>query len=208
MTVLTEGARNYEFLINPATGYRSFESVTFATTAPASAGAVLGRVTAGAVTTAAQSGNTGNATVGTVTRGVNVKPGVYNVEFISATEFLLLDPAGLVVGNGQTGSAFSDGAHLSFTITAGATPMVAGDGFTLTVAAGSGNYVTYNASGTDGSATIVGILCENKPSSYSGPATVILRSAEVKKNKLVYTGTESTVLAALTALGIIARART
>ncbi|OYV50170.1 MAG: hypothetical protein B7X10_01455, partial [Burkholderiales bacterium 21-58-4] len=78
-------------------------------------------------------GNTGNATCGTVTPASGSKLGDYLVEFTAATVFSVFDPAGqLVSAAGATGSAFNHGG-LSFTITAGGTAMAAGDQFTIVV---------------------------------------------------------------------------
>jgi hypothetical protein len=75
-------------------------------------------------------GNTGNGTMGAVTV-TSAAVGAYTVTFTSATAFNVTGPAGSV-GSGTTGTLFNTGG-LSFTITAGATPFVAGDGFTITV---------------------------------------------------------------------------
>lgn len=115
MATVTELARDYEFLIQPANGDRSFEEVTVAAGASnRRAGVVLGRLT-------------------------------------------------------------------------------------------GGNYVPYNAAGSDGSQTIAGILLTSIPSGVTAKRAIVVRDATVKKYKLIYTGTESTVLAGLGALGIIAR---
>lgn len=206
MATLTEGARTAEFLQTLSNGYRSVDVVAVdADDTAIPAGAVLGKITSGAAVAAAQAGNTGDATSSAVTTGVNVQPGVYNVEFISATEFLVTDPDGNVLGNGATGAAFSAGSEIGFTITAGSTPMVVGDGFTITVAAGSGKHVVYAAAATDGSAKVSGILYAGVDADHDGDATVVVRDAEVKHAKLTYTGTEATVVAGLADLGIIAR---
>lgn len=203
MAAKTLGFRTAEFLVSEANGYRSRDEVTVATTPALVAGQVLGKITAGAAGSAvAQSGNTGDATVGTVTKLANVQVGTYVVEFISATEFILIDPDGETVGNGQTGTAFSEGSHLSFTITAGGTPMVAGDGFTIAVAAGSGKYAAYSATAIDGTSKIAGILFEGVAASYDGPATIINADAEVNYAHLTVTGTKSVIVAGLAALGI------
>ncbi|WJN60933.1 hypothetical protein [Pseudomonas sp. SO81] len=75
-------------------------------------------------------GNTGNGTMGAVTVS-SAAVGAYTVTFTSATAFNVTGPAGSV-GSGTTGTLFNTGG-LSFTINAGATPFVAGDGFTITV---------------------------------------------------------------------------
>ncbi len=116
MPTVTELARNYEFLIQPANGDRSFEEVTVVAGASNRlAGVVLGRLTVG------------------------------------------------------------------------------------------GNYVPYNAAGGDGSQTIAGILLTDIASGVTAKRAIVARQATVKKYKLIYTGTEATVLAGLAALGIIAR---
>lgn len=206
MAAQTLAKRTAEFLVSEANGYRSRDDVTVATTPALLAGQVLGRITVGAAGSAvAQSGNTGNATVGTVTKLANVQAGTYVVEFISATEYLLIAPDGTTVGNGFTGTAFSGGAHLSFTITAGGTPMVVGDGFTIAIAAGSGDYAAYAASGIDGTSRVAGILFEGVPASHDGPATIINADAEVNSAHLTVTGTKSVIVAGLADLGIKVR---
>jgi len=206
MATLTEKVRNYEFIIEPASGDRSFEEVTVdATGAELLPGAVLGKVTVGTATAAAQAGNTGNATSSAVTVGTKAKPGVYVVEFTAATTFFVTDPDGVQIGNGVTGTAFSVTDHIDFTITAGGTPMVAGDGFNITVAAGSGKYVAYDAAATNGAAKVAGILLIGLEEDGEEKRAIVARDTTVKSYKLDYTGTEATVLAGLAALGIIAR---
>lgn len=75
-------------------------------------------------------GNTGNGTMGEVTV-TSADIGAYTVAFTSASAFSVTGPGG-AVGAGTTGTLFNTGG-LSFTITAGATPFVSGDGFTITV---------------------------------------------------------------------------
>jgi len=206
MAAVNDTFRTAEFLVSEANGYRSRDQVTVASTPALVAGQVMGKITAGAAgSAAAQGGNTGNATVGTVTKLANVQVGTYAVEFVSATEFILIAPDGDVVGNGQTGTAFSDGTHLSFTITAGGTPMVAGDGFTIAIAAGSGDYAAWSAAAIDGSAVIAGILFEGTAASYDGIATIINADAEVNLEHLTPSDADAAVIAGLALLGIKAR---
>jgi hypothetical protein len=80
----------------------------------------------------------GNTGTGTVSAGPTVTPasainGVYTITFTGATTFSVFDPNGRELLGGQTGVAYSD-AGIGFTITAGGTAFVAGDGFTVTVA--------------------------------------------------------------------------
>ena len=58
--------------------------------------------------------------------------GAYTVTFTSATAFTVKDPSGNPVGAGAVGTAFAN--KIAFTIAAGGTAFVAGDGFTVTVA--------------------------------------------------------------------------
>lgn len=205
MAAVTDTFRTAEFLISEANGYLSRDEVNVISTPALVAGNVLGKITVGSASVAAQGGNTGNATSSAVTVGTKAKPGVYIVEFTAATTFIVIDPDGVQIGAGVTGVAFSVTDHIDFTITAGATPMVAGDGFNITVAAGSGKYAPYAAAATDGTATVAGILFEGAPASYDDVATIINRDAEVALAHLTYTGTEAVVVAGLLALGIKVR---
>lgn len=85
----------------------------------------------GAATAAAMVG-TGDATSGAVTVTDEAEIGAHVALFTAATKFNLQTPSGKVLKQGTTGVAYSAGG-LSFTITAGATPAVAGDSITITV---------------------------------------------------------------------------
>lgn len=117
-------------------------------------GQVLGRQKIGAVASAAKSGgNTGNGTVtldATTPALKGAKVGVYQVRFTGATTFVVLDPDGAQIGyGGATGSTWSN--QLKFSIAAGGTAFVAGDGFDLTVSAGTGKLVPISTTAVDGS---------------------------------------------------------
>lgn len=205
MAAQTLGFRTAEFLVSESNGYQSRDEGTVTATAALPAGAVLGKVAVGAATAAAQAGNTGNATISAVTVGTKAEAGVYVVEFTAATAFIVIAPDGNQVGNGVTGVAFAVTDHIDFTITAGGTPMVAGDGFNVTVAAGSGAYVAYSASATNGAATVAGILFEGVPASTTDNRTIVNSNAEVNYAHLTVTGTKAVIVAGLAALGIKVR---
>lgn len=80
-------------------------------------------------------GNAGNGTIGTVaTNGVAASD--YTVTLTSATAFTVTASGGAVIGSGTVGVEFNAGG-MTFTVAAGATPYIADDTFTITVAAGT-----------------------------------------------------------------------
>jgi hypothetical protein len=82
--------------------------------------------------------------------------------------------------------------------------MVAGDTFTIAVAAGSGSYVAYDDANANGSDVAVGILVADCDASAGNTkAVMIARHAEVYSAKL--TGADAAGLADLAALTILAR---
>ncbi len=129
-------------------------------------GAVLGKVATGAATAAAKSGgNTGNGTLtvdATTPVLAGAKAGVYTVRFISEASdggrFLVEDPDGIVIGSAAVGETFAD--QIKFATADGATDFAEGDGFDITVAAGSGKYVASDYDGTNGSKEAVAVLLE------------------------------------------------
>jgi len=90
--------------------------------------------TAAAVSAPKAGGNTGTGTVsaGPTVNGAVAQNGAYTVVFTGATTFNVFDPNGRELQPGNTGAAYNDGG-IGFTITAGGTAFVAGDGFTMTV---------------------------------------------------------------------------
>lgn len=84
---------------------------------------------------AAELGNVGNGTIGTVAVNGSVA-GAYTVTLTSDTAFSVTGPGATTIGSGTVGVEFVGGG-LTFTITAGATPFAADDAFNVTVAAGT-----------------------------------------------------------------------
>jgi hypothetical protein len=133
-------------------------------------GAILGKITIGAATKAAagagtDGANTGNGTLtmdATTPILAGAKPGVYKVKVIRAAIASpamaaigqLIDPGGDVlavfdiIGSGGTTVA----NQVKFNIKEGSTGFAITDGFTITIAAGSGKYVLVDSSAVDGSA--------------------------------------------------------
>lgn len=113
------------------------EAVTVTFETGMDVGAVVKRtITSGTGAYTADAGNTGNFTVGTVTVTDPAEVGNYRIVFTAATAFNLYSPAGTLVASGATGTAVNGeaGQGVSFTITAGGTPAVAGDSGTIAIA--------------------------------------------------------------------------
>lgn len=101
---------------------------------------LTGQFTAGTAT--AGGSNTGNATVAGEVANDTATAGTYTIEMLTATTFKVIAPNGLSLdATGATGSAYSD--QIGFTMTVGATPMVAGDSFTLAVTRGEGKVTSF-----------------------------------------------------------------
>lgn len=116
-------------------------------------------VTLSGATLTGGAANTGNATVGTLSAGQAVMPGNYTAVCATATTANVFNPQGEDLGLTTFGTQFTD-AQISFKITAGATPCVAGDTFVLAAAKGSGSYLLANASAIDGSEVPAAILAD------------------------------------------------
>lgn len=148
-------------------------AVTVADSQTCARGAAIGKILYGAVTPAADAGNTGDGTVtaaATVLGEVKPIVGAYVLTCTTAVTnggvFKLVDPNGATVATGLTMTAGAGAATvfevagLTFTVTDGATDFAAGDFFTLTLAAGSGQVKKLDKTAVDGSAEIYGILSE------------------------------------------------
>lgn len=205
MTILTSTPRLAEFVLSEASGQRSRENivVTQSGTAVAS-GSLLTQVgDTGAAATAATAGNTGNPTFGTITVGAAAGVGAYKLTFTAATKFDVEDPSGVKIGSGTTGVAFSK-AGMGFTLTAGGTPAVAGDEFTITVAAGNAKYIPYTASAAAGPADA--ILYNWLPAA-TGDVKAVAFVRECEVNRAALTGLDATGEAQLKSRGVIVRGR-
>jgi hypothetical protein len=186
--VLYEHFYDGAFLVREAAGNRSRDPGVMSNSGGSDLlldpGLVVTQVTTGTLTSAAKSGgNTGTGTVGSLSAGLGALAGAYTVTFTAATAFQVFDPAGKELRNGVTGTAYSD--EIGFTITAGGTAFVAGDGFTITVAAGSLNWQPYTSSTP---AQNLAILYNRTvvPAGGSKKVTVITRECEVNQKELVW----------------------
>ncbi len=129
-------------------------------------GTLLGKILFGAATAAAKSGgNTGNGTLTmdpTTPILARAKVGVYLVRCIAAATnggtFRVTDPDGYVLGDVAVGDTFAN--QIKFVIADGSTDFIVGDGFDVTIAAGSGKYKAYDKDNVDGSQYPDSILTE------------------------------------------------
>lgn len=208
--MVTEPTYREEGLLSELPGRQSREAITVLSgqniTVPMT---VLGKVTVGAATSAAFAGNTGNGTMGAVTLAAGAKPGAYKLVVVepgsNVGTFVVEDPDGIIIGRGVVATAFSAGGF-SFTLADGATDFVAGDGFTITVAAGSGKWVKYNQDATNGSQIAAGIAIDAyDATSADVDGVALVRGCEVADDILTWpsdieSGEKTTAIAQLAAL--------
>jgi len=219
MPVLTEANRLGDWLKWEQENQYSRDIVTVLAGSGAdrvlTSGMVLGRITKGAATGAAAAGNTGNGTItASPTVGQAAKPGVYRLVCIepatNAGTFTVEDPDGILIGIATVGVEFT--THLTFTIADGATDFVAGDSFTITVAAGSGKVKQIDFAATDGADLASGLLTEDTtaPSGLDRSGVAVVRNAIVSQNGITWPGGATTeqknaAIAQLKAAGILVR---
>lgn len=96
--------------------------------------------TPGLTAAAALGTNTGNGVMGAITVGAAARAGVYTLTVVepaaNAGAFIVEDPDGVQVGDGNVAAAFNAGG-LAFTLADGATDFIAGDSFAITVSGGA-----------------------------------------------------------------------
>jgi hypothetical protein len=102
--------------------------------------------------------------------------------------------------------------HLTFTIADGSTDFVAGDSFTITVAAGSGKVKQIDFAATDGADLASGLLTEDTtaPSGLDRSGVAVVRNAIVSQNGITWPGgatsdQKNAAIAQLKSLGILVR---
>ena len=207
----TEGKHRAEFVQSLAQGNRSIENVTIKSGQNIQAGEVLGRELTGSATATADAQNTGDGVMGTVTVTDQAQVGTYMLTFLEAATdagaFMVEDPGGINMGEGNVAAAFSAGG-LSFTLADGATDYVPGDQFSIVVTETS---VVYTALPNDGSEAARCIALEDyNASSAALLGAVVMRDSEVNGNELVWPASQSAAnktlaVDQLAALGIIVR---
>lgn len=214
MPTLTETRHAAGYLVSEANRDRSRDQITVLTGENLKAGAVIGKATLGTASAAADAGNTGDGAMGAITVGVGAKLGAYRLTLIepaaNAGAFIVEDPDGVNVGQGDVAAAFSGGG-LSFTLADGATDFAAGDAFTITVAAGTGKWREYDPANVDGSGVAAGILYDDVDATAADKqAAAHVRDMEFNAAEVVwFTGAtqpeKDAGTAELATLGMIAR---
>lgn len=195
----------------------NYENVTIAAGADLVAGTVVGKIIAGAATGATPSANTGDATIGTVSRSSGAKVGVYTIKCFKKSSstsnddalFEVKDPDGIVVGTAAQTVAFA--GPVNFTISGDtSTATAVGDSHTVTVAAGSGQYTRIDLTATTGAEIAAGILLNDADAASATVDSAILARgpAILVQNGLTYNasasaGNKATINAQLLDLGMI-----
>lgn len=176
-------------------------------------GTLLGKISGGAATSAAKAGgNTGNGTLTpdvTTPVRTGAKVGVYTARFtVAATNngtFRVTDPDGFVLGDVvMAGGAGAFDNDVKFAVADGATDFIVGDGFDITVAAGSSKYIKSLSAAVDGSQAPAVLLAEDCDASAGDKVTVAYFHGTFNENAITYgTGqTAANVREALRDIGI------
>jgi hypothetical protein len=148
-------------------------------------GTILGKVLVGALASAAKAGgNTGNGTNTLFTAGTKTKTGVYAIRFLTATTYTVVNPSGYALPNGVNGAYANP--ELNFTITAGGTPFIAGDGFDITVAAGANTYRKAVATAVDGSQNPCAILVDYADATGADVNSGAYLTGEFNRNRVAF----------------------
>lgn len=141
--------------------------------------------------------NTGNATMGTTSAQDTATIGTFTVIFTAATTFYVVNPSGVRLKDGATGVAYLD--QVGFTITAGATPMVAGDSFTIAVTKATTPVVELFTTGS----TPYTVMFDTIDASLGAKTGRAYREAELLASEVNFgTGTLAEVRDALDAIDI------
>ena len=154
MTIVANDTPRYSNLVKheyfPEQGFCKKAVTYYGAAGAIGVGAVLGAYVDTPTITPGTMVGTGNATGGTasVTAHKDLKIGTYIVNMLTATTFVVIDPNGAAIGTGATTVAFK-ASGLVFTITAGATPAVAGDTLPIVIG-GTVKYKLVEDTATDG----------------------------------------------------------
>ncbi len=161
-------------------------------------GALLGAITKGGASAAAKAGgNTGDGTI-TLDPTTPVRPGakvgVYTVRCITAAVnggvFRVEDPDGNVIGDttvaGGAGGTASFDDDVKFILTDGAADFVVGDGFDVTIGAGSSKVKLSTAAAIDGSEVPDAILAEACDATAADTECLVYDRGDFNQNAMTF----------------------
>jgi hypothetical protein len=168
-------------------------------------GQVLGKIIKGAATASAVTG-TGNGVIGAITLGKASKVGVYKLRCITAATdagvFSVFDPDGIRLADLTVAVAYNNG-HFAVTVADGSADFIVGDNFTITVAAGTGKYVAYDDTKTDGTDKAALILGRDIDATSADVKAFAYRTGVF--NKAALTGIDDAGIADLDERGIFVK---
>jgi hypothetical protein len=181
-------------IINTGEMYTVRRDVQLATGQKLVRGSVLGQITLGTATAAVKTGgNTGGQTIGGVSAKSKTSVGVYQVRCVTAgaaAVFSVVGPDGSRLADAQLGTAYAN-QYLGFTITASGAAPVVGDGFDITIPAGSGQYQLVNSANVDGSNVAAAVLVEDVDTTNGVQIHAVFMTGEFNANALTFGGTDT-----------------
>lgn len=171
-------------------------------------GEVMGKITKGDLSQAFAGTDNGVLTLDATTpKLANAQAGAYKVKCITAATnggtFEVFDPKGNSLGIVAVGATFAN--QIKFAIADGATDFVAGDLFTITIAAGSGQLAAYDSTALDGTEEPYGILLEPLADAATTQGGLVALTGEFSSGALSFAhsgDTAASVKSKLRALGI------
>ncbi|MBI1366874.1 MAG: hypothetical protein GC153_13075 [Alphaproteobacteria bacterium] len=156
-------------------------------TAALSRGTLLGAITIGALTQAFA--GDGDGVLSALAAKKSTEVGDYLVTCTAAATnggtFSVVTPSGNRLDDAVVGTAYAND-HLAFSIADGATDFSVGDQFTLSVAAGSGDYIESVAAAVDGSQNPVAILAEDADASAADVTTLVYTAGSFLASEITF----------------------
>jgi len=173
-------------------------------------GAVLGMITRalGATTPGT---NTGNGDVTGEAMGINTQVGNYVLKCVAAATnggtFSVTAPDGRRLKDATVAVAYAT-TEIGFTIADGTEDYVAGDSFSIAIAAGSGKLVAVDSTAVDGSNVPYAILATATDATSADKVCGVYKSGEFNDNAVTFGGSDvvATHKEALRDLGIFLKA--
>lgn len=192
------GTRSYDKLLAGNQQVRA-DGCTIKSGANLSRGAVLGKISVGAVPatgTAKDGGNTGTGTMTSVAGKRRTQVGVYSITCIAAStgkgQFAVVNPKGVLKGIAIVGAPYADD-EIGFSLSDGDPDFAVGDGFTVTVpaSADANKYKLVDKSSIDGSGVAKTVLLEDVAALSSDVVTEMALSGQFNAAALSFGGTDT-----------------